>query len=129
RDPHPRRRGRLEVDLLRRQLPGVRGRQEEAPRRRGRQAEAAALPADALRGAARRMRITPVSRTLRPLYHRTRLSPISPRISRMATFRFSPVRGLALLAAAGAVLTGRTTLQTASSPSTAARPRSARTAP
>ena len=40
--------GDSQVDLLRRQLPGVRGRQEEAPGRRGRQAEAAALQADPL---------------------------------------------------------------------------------
>ena len=48
RDPHPRRRGRLEVGLLRRQLPGVRGRQEEAPRRGRRAAAPAALQAAAL---------------------------------------------------------------------------------
>src|SRR4029453_971847 len=33
RDAHPCRRGRLAVELLQRQLPGVRGRQEEAPGR------------------------------------------------------------------------------------------------
>ena len=38
RHPHPGGRGRLAVVLLCRQLPGVRGRQEEAPRRRGCQA-------------------------------------------------------------------------------------------
>ena len=43
RHPHPGRRRRQPVDLLQRQLPGVRGRQEEAPGRRRRQAQAHAL--------------------------------------------------------------------------------------
>ena len=43
RDPHPGGRRRQPVDLLQRQLPGVRGRQEEAPGRRGRQAAPHAL--------------------------------------------------------------------------------------
>ena len=43
RHAHPGREGDSQVDLLRRQLPGVRGRQEEAPGRRGRQAATAAL--------------------------------------------------------------------------------------
>ena len=45
RHPHPRRRRRLAVDLLQRQLPGVRGRQEEAPGRGRRRAAPAALQA------------------------------------------------------------------------------------
>ena len=49
RHPHPGRRRRLEVVLLRRQLPRVRGRQEEAPRRGRGQAEAAAFSSDALK--------------------------------------------------------------------------------
>ncbi len=44
--PHPRLRGRFAVDLLRRQLPGIRGRQEAPPRRGRRQAQA-----DPLQGA------------------------------------------------------------------------------
>jgi len=48
----------------------------------------------------------------------------------MATFfRFSPVRALAVLAAAGAVLTGCTTLQTASAPANAAGPGPAASGP
>jgi ATPase subunit of ABC transporter with duplicated ATPase domains len=39
-------RGRFAMELLRRQLPGIRGRQEEAPRRGRRQAEAHPLQAD-----------------------------------------------------------------------------------
>src|SRR5262249_3252554 len=42
---HPRFRGRVEGDLLSGQLPGIRGRQGEAPRRRGRQAQAHPLQA------------------------------------------------------------------------------------
>ena len=44
-------------------------------------------------------------------------------------FRFSPARALALLAAAGAVLTGCTTLQTASAPGAAAGPAAAASTP
>jgi len=48
----------------------------------------------------------------------------------MATFfRFSPVRVLTLLAAAGALLTGCTTLQTASAPTAVAAPGPAASAP
>ncbi len=48
----------------------------------------------------------------------------------MATsFRFPPMRALALLAAAGAMLTGCTTLQPASSPATVAGPGPAASAP
>ncbi len=48
RDAHPGRGGRLEVGLLRRQLSGVRGRQEEAARGGRRQAAPVALQADSL---------------------------------------------------------------------------------
>ena len=79
RHPHPGRRGRLEVDLLRRQLPGVRGRQEEAPRRGGRQAEAPALPADAAltqgaRRASRDRDFCQFREPFAPPYHRMRRS-------------------------------------------------------
>ena len=47
--PHPGGRRRLAVGLLPRQLPGVRGRQGQAPGRRGRAAEAGALQADPLK--------------------------------------------------------------------------------
>src|SRR6185369_15296026 len=46
RDAHPRRRGELAVELLHRQLPGVRGGQASAARRGGREAEAHPLQAD-----------------------------------------------------------------------------------
>ncbi len=102
-------RGRLEVVLLRRQLPGVRGRQEEAPRRRGRQAEAAALSADAL--SEDRCEFRPfrepigrltIQRLFRPYAETPRMSMLTP----------TPARALGLLVAAAAALSGCTTFQT-----------------
>ena len=102
--------GDSQVDVLRRQLPGVRGRQEEAPGRRGRQAEAPALQGlmQSLtpgRAAALRDRdFRPFREPSAPPYHRTRrLALLSPRIFRMPC---SPLpscagRALALLVRAG----------------------------
>ena len=74
RHPHPGRRGRLEVGLLRRQLPGVRGRQEEAPGRRGREAASGCASSRCTeRTAAARSFAPACANRSRPTCHRTRV--------------------------------------------------------